>query len=376
MALTRISGRGPLVPGIGMNVANSLGVASTGPCDATGEKIAASGIYWNPYGVAKSVERIGFRFGSITKAGGSGLTLSLQDVAAAAAPGQPDEVQDQTVAIANGSATFASNTWHRSGVLSATRSLTPGDWVSVVWEYDGSGRLGADTFNIFQLGPTSGPIQAGAHSYVMALKSGAWAVSLGAIYPNVIFEHTDGTFGCFEGSIIMSSNGTNAINSGTTPNEVGAKFVLSHEMLIDAIYATVLASSTAATFDLVLMNSAGTVLESGSFNPFRSWNVTQYHQAIWPFPARTLPAGTYYVTAKATSANNITLQYFDVFAAGHMACNAGPTPSHVTRTGTGSWTETVTRMPFNGFRLAGLHESGSLGGYVPTVPGSTGVYNF
>jgi len=367
MSLTQFNGRGPLVPGFCLNAANSLGVAAFGPIDATGEKLGITGRYWNPTGATKNIERIGFRFGSVTKAGGSALTLSLQDAATAAAPGQPDETQDQTVAIANADSTFATSAWHRTGTLSATRSLAPGSIVSVVLEFDGGGRLGADAANMSFLLPVGSVLQQNYHSLVSAVKAGSWAIQNNCHYPNIVFEATDGTFGSFEGGIIFSATGTYVLQTGTTPDEVAIKIVLTREILIDGIYATALASATNATFDVVLYDSGGTALETGSFNPFQSWNVTQYLTAVHNFVPRTLAAGTYYVALKPTAAVNVTGVYIDVDNAAHLLLNPFPNGTYVTRTDAGAWSETTTRMPFHGFRLAGVHQSG--GGVGPLIDG-------
>src|SRR5262245_16743976 len=146
MALVALNGLGMAIPNWYSNALPA--VTSIGPIDATGEKIAFCGYFWHPEGISKDITRVGFRFGSVTKAGGSGLTVSLQDLNLTTAPMQPDEVQDQTVAIANGDSGFTSNVWYRTNALSANRTLANGDAVCVVIEYDGSGRLGSDTVSL------------------------------------------------------------------------------------------------------------------------------------------------------------------------------------------------------------------------------------
>src|SRR5687768_5910779 len=86
--------------------------------DATGEKQAWCGPVWFQERTgSKQIVRVGFRLATVVKAGGSGLTVSLQNVNTAPAALntlQPDETQDQTVAIANGDAGFTSNVWYRT----------------------------------------------------------------------------------------------------------------------------------------------------------------------------------------------------------------------------------------------------------------------
>lgn len=161
------------------------------------DKHAVCGRVWTPTRGSKNISRVGFRFGSaITKAGGSGLTLSLQDVSLiAGVPMQPDEVQDQTVAIANGDATFAANTWHRSGALSATRTVSPDDLLAVVVEYDGGGRLGADSVTFSCLDNLAASPGANFGQFTDGVKTtGTWQTPTRS-QPIVALEFDDGTFG-------------------------------------------------------------------------------------------------------------------------------------------------------------------------------------
>jgi len=121
------------------------GFSSTLVIDATGEQAAQLGQVWFPARTgSKTINKVHFRFGAVTKAGGSGLQVSLQDVSLTAGPpAQPDGVVDQYRAIANGEATFAANTWYTSGLLTSDgtdtgtkRTVNFGDLVACVLEYD------------------------------------------------------------------------------------------------------------------------------------------------------------------------------------------------------------------------------------------------
>ena len=128
----------------------------------------------------KDIRRVGFRFGTVTKAGGSAVTVSLQDVNLAAGPPlQPDEVQDQTVAIANADAGFATGLWYRTGTLSADRTVAYGEDLCVVFEYDGAGRLGSDVVNIAY---SSVGLEGLPHSANVVLKTASWALGGGAYW--------------------------------------------------------------------------------------------------------------------------------------------------------------------------------------------------
>src|SRR5688572_26574526 len=133
MAFQKIPGVGLWIPDNRL-ISMAPNLSNNSPIDATGEQFAISGPVWFKEGTGtKDITRVGFSFGTITKAGGSGLTVSLQNVSAVAGPPlQPDGTQDQTVAIANGNAAFASNTWIRTDALSANRTVSFGENLSVV----------------------------------------------------------------------------------------------------------------------------------------------------------------------------------------------------------------------------------------------------
>ena len=101
-----------------------------GTIDLTGEKYGWTGtVWWKDRSVtSRDIRRARFLFGTVTKASGSALTFSLQNFDLAnGPPGRPDGTQDQTVAIANADAGFASNTYYTTGNLSADRTVAFGE---------------------------------------------------------------------------------------------------------------------------------------------------------------------------------------------------------------------------------------------------------
>ena len=330
--------------------------------DATGEKIAYAGrIKWagGNWGDTKDISRVCFRFGNVTKAGGSGLTLSLQDVSLTTGPVmQPDETQDQTVAIANGDANFASNTWYRSNALSANRTVSYGDLVAVVIEYDGSGRLGSDSvttactvgFNDF------------SQQCVSALKTGGtWAAKTG-FAPNVIFEFSGGDFGSFEGSYPMSAVTTQTFASSTaSADEYAMQFTVPGPCKIDGFWAIVGGSGE---YEVNLY--AGSTLQSNF--PITVDNnaraSTSDRTLIVPIPPTTLAAGTTYrVSIRPTTTTSINLRTFSVADANHLTCHPGGTAfiqaTQVDQGGT--WTTTSTTRPFMGIRISAIDDGAGVG---------------
>jgi hypothetical protein len=352
MAFVALPGVGLWWPDLGQDMAINPSF-QTGVIDATGEKFAFCGRYWNDAHASKSISRVGLRFGSVTKAGGSGLTVSLQDVTlTTGGPMQPDEVQDQTVAIANGDASFASNTWIRTGTLSATRSLAIGDLVAVVVEFDGSGRLGADSVQISALSSDRASPQRQASA---VLKTASWA-GLQAV-PNLVLEADDGTFGTLEGAWPCSAFNNHAYNSGSTPDEYAMEFTVPVPVKVDGLWCSTALAGATTDFDLVLYEGT-TALATVSVDGHNAGSTSS--RGCWaPIAEQTLAVGTTYrVAVKPTTANNVTAYSVEVSDALHWALTPGGAGcTYTTRTDAGSWAAaTSTRRFFAGVRISAVHD--------------------
>lgn len=365
MALTVLPGRGnwfPAPPPIGLAPAFSTGLV----IDATGEKLAFNGQVWFPARTGtKDIRRVQFRLGAVTKAGGSAFTVSLQDPAAAAGPpGQPDETQDQTVAIANADAGLTSNVWYRTGTFSADRTVAYGDDLSIVVEFDGAGRLGADSLIV------NGITQAGNSAtgfYTPSVLKTGGSFALNNAMNNVILEFSDGTFGILEGGVCWSAVNSHAYNSGSaTADEHALAFQVPVECVIDGLWAAVVASGASADFDLVLY-SGTTALVTKSFDANRALAAATARYLMVPIAETTLsPSTQYYLSVKPTTANNVTAYSFDVNDAAHMdVLDAGQAFNYSSRIDAGSWDAiTTTRRLQAGIRLSQSHGAGAGGGHI------------
>lgn len=372
MALQAVSGQGiylPPPPQLGSPAFTSSVI------DATGEKFAWVGCVWTPNRGTKSIRNVEFLFGTVTKAGGSGLTVSLQNISTAASVTQPDETQDQTIAIANGDASFASNTWYLTGNFSADRSVTFGEEVAVVVEYDGSGRLGADAVN-FQ-NPTGNALNTlGARAFpACSLKTASWAL-VGAT-PNIILKFSDGTYGTLMGSFPCSAFNVVAFKQDTAgSDEYAIEIPISWDCKVDGLWAFAGATATTANWDFVLYD--GTTAMTGG---------TMSHNAMWTpngggedriiehsFTQEIeLAAGTTYRLAMKPTQTTSTcrMRYFDVNTAGHMGVHPLGTSCVLTsRLDLGSWAAaTTTRRPFMGLRVSALDDGAGGGGGGPLIGG-------
>lgn len=342
-------------------VPNAIGsnVATTGQViDATGEKVSFCGSLWTPSNGTKSIRKVGILFGSFnTKAGGSALTLSLQNPSTSAGPPmQPDGTQDQTVAIPN--ASIVNSTFLLTGALSADRSTAFGENLCVVVEFDGSGRLGADSIQI-------AAVQKYTQTVVptTALFTASWADS--ARLPIALFEFSDGSYGTLDGAMIFSAYNTSiAYNSGSAADEYALKFSPAVSGTINGVQLNMTAAS-GADFDVVLYQGT-TSLASVSVDA-NTWAALVGGFGFIAFPPTSVSSGTtYYIAVKPTTANNVTLGGVTVASNAYL----GATPQGTgwvrsSRVDAGSWTDTTTVLPNISFRMtATAGGSSSAGAYV------------
>jgi hypothetical protein len=326
--------------------------------DATGEKIAFMGRVWNKDRVTKNITKVGFRFGAVTKAGGSALTVSLQDVSLTSGPPtQPDEVQDQTVAIANADAAFISNTWYQTAALSSTRTATFGELLAVVIEYDGAGRLGADSVVISTIN-TSGAIRTAFDGTPSLKTGGTWATQASSACA-VILEFDDGTFGCLNpgnavGQVfVASAAATVSFNSGSTPDEYALRFTVPKNCSCNGAYVGLTGGTAAADFSVVLYEGT-TALATVDFDGNAATAIFSGQVAFALWPDVSLIAGTeYFLALKPTTANSIIEYEFSVNDANHFQAFPGGTELyHALRTDAGAWTKTTTKRMLAGISIS------------------------
>lgn len=338
---------------------------------ATGDKLALIGRYWNPARATKSIQRICTLFGAVTKAGGSAMTLSLQDVDLANGPTiRPDETQDQTVAVANADATFATNTWHRSGTLSADRSINPGELIAVVLEYDGSGRLGADSVTLRGL-TTAGATQ--AYKSTASKISGTWA-SVATTQPNVVFEHSDGTFGFLLDCWPVSAINTHSFKQDTAgADEYATEFTVPAKFKIDSLWMPVNLAGSNSNFSLVLYTgttATETVTVDAHATRSAAGTPTLIHVPTSQL-IELVPGTTYRIAAKPTqTTSNISAYSLDVADANHFGgYPGGPDWTYTNRLDLGSFAAaTTTRRLLAGFGVAAW-DDGAGGSSVVAVIG-------
>lgn len=344
-------------PGNGLWIPEYFAVApglspNVGIIDATGEKLGISGrVRWANNAATKNIRRVQLRWGTVVKAGGSGLTISLQDTTLTAGPAmQPDGTPDQTVAVANGDSAFASDTWYRSGTLSSDRAAAHASLLSVVVEFDGSGRLGADSV---RLSGDNSVGALGAHGSGVVQFTGSWATSALGFAPNIILEADDGTIGTLEYSRpYLLVTGGSAYNSGSTPDEIGNAFTLPFNCKVDALCAMVVVAS-GANFDICLYRGT-TSLVSVTVDGNTTGGNNSLRPCLVNFDDVEIQKDVeHFITVKPTGANNVTLQEMTVNDATHWDVHpGGQAMCYATRTDAGSFSKTATKRVLVGARVS------------------------
>jgi hypothetical protein len=140
---------------------------------------------------------------------------------------------------------------------------------------------------------------------------------------------------------------TVAINTGTTPDEIGIQFTLPFPVRCAGIVFYNAVGAT-ADYDAILYDSDGTTaLATASVDAtirgatgavaFRKWFAT---------PQVLAANKTYYAAIKPTTANSITVRYLVLTSAAHMEQYPGGTSFVMAeRTDGGAWTVTTTQRP-------------------------------
>lgn len=334
--------------------------------DATGEKIALMGqVFWNDDDNSKDIRKIHFCFGTVVKAGGSGLIVSLQDIdLTAATPMRPDGTQDQTVAIANGDAAFLSGTWYTTANLNVDRTVVLGELLSAVIEYDGAGRLGADSVAIRHMFPNN----AGAYEMQagVAVFTSAWALVSSGYYCNLIFEFSDGTFGGLSHALISNiADPTFVYSNASTPDEYAMKFNLPFDCKINGLHVLVDPALTGRDYELVLYDSDGsTVLASKAFDTNAAIsNIGRFATAKFA-EISYLKNTNKYLAVKPTTAGSNRISYHSLNHADHrQALVSGTHAMLSSRVNAGAWTDDATKVPI-GFHIliSKINDGASAGG--------------
>ncbi len=189
-----------------------------------------------------------------------------------------------------------------------------------------------------------------------------WAAT-NLIQPNVVFECSDGSMGCFQSS--ASQYLCNAFtlvqyNSGSTPDERALALIPPATITIDAISGFFSNAAGTADFDIVIYDGT-TAIHTQSID---GNTLAQADSRIISVPLSvevTLTAGTqYYIALKPTTANNVRWNYATVYDGEMMRAHGWPaTTGEATRTDGGSWSAVdTTRLPLVCLHVSDIDSGG------------------
>ena len=312
--------------------------------DAAGEKVAWIGRVWNKDRASKSITKIGFLTGAITP-NSSTMRISLQDVEVSAQPMRPDGVQDQTVDFADTAPT--ANSWYHTEALSASRSVTHGELLAVVLEFQVFGA--ATVFNVRNApAANTGYANTGA----VTLFTASWAKVV--VLPDIILEFSDGTFGTLRGEAFPFSAFTSTNFASTSnPDEIALRFQVPFRCRVDGMWVSC-SAATARDFEIGLYRGTTAMVTQAVDADAVGTSAQAYN--IFTFAEQTLePNTTYYASFKPTTGNLISYFYIDVADANHFQAHSGGTECHwAQRVDAGAWTPTTTRRPLFGISISAL----------------------
>ncbi|MGE0225472.1 MAG: hypothetical protein AB7S57_19545 [Acetobacteraceae bacterium] len=283
-----------------------------------------------------NLARAGFRFTAAVTP--QTMKASWQDPQATTL--RPDETVDQfrTFTPAVG--------WITTGLITsdgtdsgALRAVTKGARVCLVIEWDST----TGSVQLQPYGTTNEHWKPNTWNFTRS-SGGAWNAAAGLATTNFAVQYDDGTWAYVDGALPCSADGTHSFNSGSTPDEIGLRFLAPFTgAVLKGVHARM---DAAATFDVKLYDENTTLLASTTFTSGeRALGSTA--QVYFELPEVELTGGhVYRVTFVPSSGSNIGLPYADVSANAILGAWPGGIECYQThRANAGAWTDTTTRRP-------------------------------
>ena len=247
-------------------------------------------------------------------------------------------------------------------------SIAPGTLLAIVFEYDGGGRLGADSFALKGLDATANTTRPTGSADQITKTAGAWN-NPATIYPNIVLNASDGSYGTLVGAFVCSNLSTLAFNLNTAAqDEVAMEFSLPFPVTVEELGGLIQIVNGSTDFN-ILLYSGTTSLASLSVDGNTggtSTGETRPHN--FPITPQNLIANTpYKIAVQPSTANNVTVSYFDVNTANHMKLHGSTAFHWWDRVDTGAWGhETTTRCPLFWFGASSF-DDGVGGGAAPIL---------
>jgi hypothetical protein len=315
-----------------------------GPVDADGE--GRGMVFECPE--TGTITGMGAMFSTITT-GDTGLLWQLTAVDVTATPGIPNTASIHATTTLNPTA----SAWN-DATFDASYSATKGDLLAVIIRRPSSGAFNGNIRHLAQLDAGN----AGNNFPYMVTNTGAgWVANFGAA--PVFAVNFGGTYYQIKGSYPISAVNTTSVNSGATPDVVGARWIPRFKCRVTGCWLFLTNGASTGTFNVKFYDTDGTTVLATAL-----W--TQHARAVsglpgsWflPFSTTITPTvgSTYWIGIEPTTATAVALYDFTIPSAAIMASlslksdfayDSSKDPS-----GTGSWTGySATRKPLMGVAI-------------------------
>jgi hypothetical protein len=240
------------------------------------------------------------------------------------------------------------NTWFEV-TLTAGASVTRGDFFAVVVALPGAGATGNMQIARHAQSVTSTP------PYNL-LYTSSWAKA--TFSPIGSVRYSDTTYPPIPGMLPLTAIGSNNVNTGTTPDERGIKFVPNCPCKVSGIW---IGASSASDATVKLYDSTDTLLASKAYDG--DYAASTGIRMVTLDTEVTLTSGaTYRATILPTSVTN-----FQIFRLTHNSSAAAQMPlndwaiQETTRTDAGAWTDTANARTQMGLVLSAVDDGVSAG---------------
>jgi hypothetical protein len=278
------------------------------------------------------------------------IRVSLQDISGS--NGDPDGVQDQFRDVYLNSLYLSS--WNRINSLTSTgtasgtkRSVTKGDILAVVWEFQTSG----GQINIGYLQGTTSAF--GYFPYRDEYDGSLWSKKPSSC--EIALLYSDGSYAVPYGSLAQKANTNVIFNSTSFPNERGLVFKLGKSVRLNGFWVTV-ATLSGNAFNVLLYDKNNNVLKTATIDSDFGGDIFKTHHNHLFSSSQVLNANEIYrLVIKPNSPTNLTF-FESEFDSSDIRKESMPgiIDWHSTSRSGGAWTDQTTKKPWIGLLIDGL----------------------
>ena len=287
--------------------------------NAAGETMHMIGnvILQNPLSSSKTISaagggRIVWRSGAVTFSNaGTTFRVGIQDVSTVNNPGQGDGTFDVEAVFTGGGGGVTANAKQTSTMTTGTKTIANGDLIAI--SISMSARGGTDSVVVQCIsGDTTFPNT----TRIPCVTDNTGGTYVGTTkHPNAYIIFDDGTIGSLFGCVYYDNTGNVAYNSGTaTADEYGNLIYSPATFHAFGIAMTGVFTTTSTTELLLYSDPLGTPVaeKTITLNPVQFYNVTAgYVIGMFASPFIIKANTNYVISARPTTANSITLYYYD-----------------------------------------------------------------